>query len=48
MKAILYDQPGDPDVMYYGDAPDPVPGEGELLVRIRAAGVNRAELLQRQ
>jgi putative PIG3 family NAD(P)H quinone oxidoreductase len=48
VKAILYDQPGDPDVLYYGDAPDPVPREDDLLVRVRAAGVNRADLLQRQ
>jgi putative PIG3 family NAD(P)H quinone oxidoreductase len=47
MKAMLYDQPGDPDVLYWGDAPDPIPADGELLVRVRAAGVNRAELLQR-
>ncbi len=44
MKAILFDQPGDPLVL--GDAPDPQPGTGELLVRVRAAGVNRADLLQ--
>jgi putative PIG3 family NAD(P)H quinone oxidoreductase len=48
VKAVLYDQPGDPDVLYYGDAPDPIPGADELLVRVRAAGVNRADLLQRQ
>jgi putative PIG3 family NAD(P)H quinone oxidoreductase len=29
------------------DVPDPVPREGDLLVRVRAAGVNRADLLQR-
>ena len=30
------------------DAPDPVPGRGELLVDVAAAGVNRADVLQRQ
>ncbi len=29
------------------ERPDPVPAEGELLVRIHAAGINRADLLQR-
>ena len=29
------------------DVPDPVPGEGEVLIRVRAAGVNRADLSQR-
>ncbi|MDZ4767022.1 MAG: NAD(P)H-quinone oxidoreductase [Chloroflexota bacterium] len=47
MKAILIDQPGDPEAMYVGDAPDPQPGADELLVRVRAIGINRAELLQR-
>lgn len=31
-----------------GEVPDPSPGPGEVLVRVRAAGVNRADLLQRQ
>jgi tumor protein p53-inducible protein 3 len=48
MKAILFNQPGDADVMYYGDVPDPEPEEGELLVRVRAAAVNRADTLQRR
>ncbi|MBI1259008.1 MAG: zinc-binding dehydrogenase [Chloroflexi bacterium] len=46
MKAILYDQPGDP--LRLGDAPDPQPGAGELLVRVHAAALNRADLLQRR
>jgi tumor protein p53-inducible protein 3 len=48
VKAILFDTPGAPDVLYYGDAPDPQPGEGELLVRVHATALNRADLLQRQ
>lgn len=48
MKAILFDTPGAPDVLFYGDAPDPQPGEGELLVRVHATALNRADLLQRQ
>ncbi len=48
MKAILFDHPGDPDVLYYGDAPDPVPGPDELLVRVHATALNRADVLQRR
>ncbi len=48
MKAILFDRPGDPGVLRYGDAPDPQPREGDLLVRVRATAVNRADLLQRR
>ncbi len=47
MKAIWFDEPGDPEVMDLVDRPDPEPGPGEILVRVRAAGVNRADLLQR-
>ncbi|MDX2160763.1 MAG: NAD(P)H-quinone oxidoreductase [bacterium] len=47
MKAILFNRPGAPDVLYYGDAPIPAPAPGELLVRVRATALNRADLLQR-
>jgi putative PIG3 family NAD(P)H quinone oxidoreductase len=48
MKAILFDQPGGPEVLRYGDAPDPRPAEGELLVGVRATAANRADTLQRR
>src|SRR5207237_565756 len=48
VKAILFDQPGDADVLRYDDAPDPQPGADELLVRVHATAVNRADLLQRR
>jgi tumor protein p53-inducible protein 3 len=48
MKAILFDQPGGPEVLRYGDAPDPAPGPDELLVRVRATALNRADALQRR
>ncbi|MFQ3633288.1 NAD(P)H-quinone oxidoreductase [Roseiflexus sp.] len=48
MKAILFDVPGSPEVLRYGDAPEPVPGPDELLVQVRATAVNRADLLQRR
>jgi tumor protein p53-inducible protein 3 len=46
MKAILVPKPGGPDALVYGDAPDPVAGPEEVLVRVRATAVNRADLLQ--
>ena len=47
MRAIVIKAPGGPEVLEVGELPDPKPGPGELLVRVRAAGVNRADLLQR-
>jgi tumor protein p53-inducible protein 3 len=47
MRAIVVRQPGGPDVMQVGEIADPQPREGDLIVRVRGAGVNRADLLQR-
>lgn len=47
MRAIVVKAPGGPEVLELGEVPDPKPGPDELLVRVRAAGVNRADLLQR-
>ena len=47
MRAIRIREPGEPDVLRPVDVPDPVPAAGEAGVRVRAAGVNRADLLQR-
>jgi tumor protein p53-inducible protein 3 len=47
MRAIVVKAPGGPEVLELGEAPDPRTGPGDLLVRVRAAGVNRADLLQR-
>ena len=40
MKAIIVDRLGEPEVMRMGEVPDPVPAEGQVLVRLHAAGVN--------
>lgn len=48
MKAILFKQPGPADVLEYGEAPDPIPKDGELLVRVHGTAVNRADILQRR
>ena len=47
MRAIVFDQPGDESVMRVGEAPAPELGPGDLRIRVAAAGVNRADLLQR-
>jgi NADPH2:quinone reductase len=48
MKAILFDGAGSADVLRLVDAPMPVPRPHDLLVRVHAAGINRADILQRQ
>lgn len=48
MRAVVFDQPGEPEVLRLAEAPDPQPADGELLVRVRATAVNRADLLQRR
>ncbi|GAA1967468.1 NADP-dependent oxidoreductase [Microbacterium deminutum] len=39
-QAIVYTEFGGPEVLHTADIPDPVPGEGEIAVRVQAAGVN--------
>jgi enoyl reductase len=46
-KAIVFDEYGGPDVLRLIDAPPPVPGDGQVLVRVRAAGVQPADALFR-
>jgi len=48
MHAVLVREPGDVDVLEWGEAPDPTPGPGEVLIDVAATAVNRADLLQRQ
>ncbi len=48
MRAILLDEFGGPENMHLGEAPKPVLKEREVLVRVRAAGINRADTLQRK
>ncbi|MEU3058818.1 NAD(P)H-quinone oxidoreductase [Streptomyces subrutilus] len=48
MHAITIEQPGGPEALVWTDAPDPVAGEGEVLVEVAASAVNRADVLQRQ
>jgi putative PIG3 family NAD(P)H quinone oxidoreductase len=48
MHAVVITEPGGPDVLKVTEVPDPLPGPGEVLIDIVAAGVNRADLMQRQ
>ncbi|MCC2314305.1 NAD(P)H-quinone oxidoreductase [Cellulomonas xiejunii] len=47
MRAVVVTSPGGPGALRVEDVPDPTPGPGQVLVDVAAAGVNRADLLQR-
>ena len=42
-RAVRFDRYGDRDVLYVGEIPMPVPAKGEVLVQVRAAGINPGE-----
>jgi putative PIG3 family NAD(P)H quinone oxidoreductase len=48
MHAVVITRPGKPDVLRWTEVPDIQPGPGEVLIEVAAAGVNHADLLQRQ
>jgi putative PIG3 family NAD(P)H quinone oxidoreductase len=48
MRAVVCTEPGGPDVLRVAEVPDPVPAAGEVVIRVAAAGVNRADLAQRE
>jgi putative PIG3 family NAD(P)H quinone oxidoreductase len=48
MKAIVIEGgKGPAEALKLGDAPDPVPGPGQIVIRVAAAGVNRPDIIQR-
>jgi len=47
VHAVRITAPGGPDVLTWSEVDDPEPGEGEVVIDVVAAGVNRADLLQR-
>ena len=47
MRAAVISAPGGPEVLVVQQRPVPVPGPGEILVRVRASAINRADVLQR-
>jgi putative PIG3 family NAD(P)H quinone oxidoreductase len=48
MHAVVITEPGGPGVLRWTEVPDPWPGPGEALIRVAAAGVNRADTMQRR
>jgi NADPH2:quinone reductase len=46
MRAVIVTQPGDAEMLRIAEVPRPTPGPGELLIRVAAAGVNRADIIQ--
>jgi tumor protein p53-inducible protein 3 len=48
VKAIVSEKPGGPEVLALAELPDPVPGEREVVIDVRACALNRADLLQRR
>ena len=47
MKAVVVHKYGGPEVLKFEDYPDPVPGAGEVLVRVAAASVNPLDYKRR-
>ncbi|MFM9084349.1 MAG: NAD(P)H-quinone oxidoreductase, partial [Actinomycetota bacterium] len=47
MRAVVLTEHGGPEVLVIREVPDPVPGPEEVLVRVHATALNRADLLQR-
>src|SRR5271154_2251084 len=48
MKAVIVEKPGDENSLKLGEVPEPAIKPDEILIRVHAAGVNRADILQRQ
>ena len=48
MRAVWYEENGDASVLQVGEMPDPVPGPGEVRVRVVTSGVNPSDWKRRQ
>ncbi|WP_174504057.1 NAD(P)H-quinone oxidoreductase [Acidiphilium sp. C61] len=48
MEHVTFEQPGGPEVLSFATGPVPAPREGEVLIRVAAAGVNRPDIQQRK
>ena len=47
MKAVIFEQYGDPDVLRFADFPVPRPQRGQALVKVHAVGLNGYDLMAR-
>ena len=47
MRAVVAERPGGPEALKLVERPVPTPGEGQILIKVAAAGVNRPDVLQR-
>ena len=48
MRAVLFNTPGPPDVLHVGEADTPSVKENEVLIKVAATAINRADTLQRK
>ena len=48
MYAVVIDRPGGPEVLTWQDVPEVMPGPTEVVIEVTAAGVNRADVMQRR
>ena len=48
MNVVRFHKTGVPEVHVYEEVPDPTPKEGEVLIRIEAAGLNFADVMRRR
>jgi NADPH:quinone reductase len=48
VRAVVLREPGGPEQLELEEVPDPEPGDGQVLLRVRAAGINFADVLVRQ
>jgi NADPH:quinone reductase len=47
MKAVVFERPGPPDVLVYGDVPDPTVRPGGLVIEVKAIGLQGGDLVNR-
>ncbi len=48
MQHAAFDQPGEPSVLYLAESPVPDIKDDQVLIQVKAIGVNRPDILQRQ
>ena len=48
MLAVIMDSPGEAEVLKIGSRPYPVPGEGEIILKVEYSALNRADVMQRK